>query len=88
MSAETGWQTDGTYVPCPVCGWEPEPDRGPGVLVRWPGTTHHRTCSRVPDLSPSPELLIKLREIEDAHRRAAASVHNYFIGGRRQDGDQ
>lgn len=72
------WTSDGTYAPCPDCGWTP-PHTGPGVPVHMPGTTHLRTCPRVPDLTPSPELVAALREIAECRRRAEDEARNVVI---------
>jgi len=75
-----GWQEDGTYVACPACGCEPKPHDGPGVPVHLPGTLHHRTCTTVPDLTPSAELLAQLAEIRACERRAWAWAQTAVIG--------
>lgn len=71
--------SDGTYAPCPDCGWEPPPHTGPGVPVHMPGTGHLRTCPRVPDLTPTPELVAALREIAECRRRAEDEARNVVI---------
>lgn len=77
---QSGWQPDGSYVPCPKCGYEPAPHSGPGTPVRMPGTIHHSTCPTVPDLRPSPELLAQLAEIRACERRAWAAAQTEVIG--------
>lgn len=87
MSA-TGWQPDGSYVPCVSCGWEPPPDpprrrNHPGEPVRMTGWTfHHAHCSTIP--RPTAEDERKQREWQDENRRrmarARAEARNYVIG--------
>ncbi len=80
MSA-TGWQPDGSYVPCPECRWEPEPDNGPGRAVRFPGTTHRGDCPTIPRMSREDERALhdKLDEMDRVRRRGAAEARNYVI---------
>ena len=82
MNDETGWQSDGSYVPCPDCKVEPRMYDGPGTAVHMPGTVHDADCPRVPHLSPEAEakLLADLREIDECRRRAWANARNYVIG--------
>lgn len=53
----TGWQADGTYVPCPECQWAPRAERKPPPVrpVQFPGTSHHADCPTVPRLSSDIE---------------------------------
>lgn len=84
MSAETGWQAGGSYVPCPECRWEPpvERNRRPGRAVQFPGTTHYADCPTIPRLSPEAQrrLQEQLDDIARCRRRAMASAHSYVIG--------
>lgn len=79
--SETGWQPDGSYMPCPACKWEPQPDDGPGRLVRFPGTTHSGDCPTIPRLSREQEreLQAKLREMDECRARAWVEARNYVI---------
>jgi hypothetical protein len=84
MASLTGWQEDGSYVPCPECNWTPPVPRNPppGVPVRMPGTTHHGDCPTVPRLTPEQErkLHADLAEMDRVRRRGAAEARNYVIG--------
>lgn len=83
-SGPTGWQPDGSYVPCPACRWEPKPERNPapGVPIRHPGTTHYGDCPTVPRLSPEDEreLRARLTEMDRVRRRGAAEAMFHVIG--------
>lgn len=73
MSADpTGWQDDGSYIPCPECKLEPVVYEGPGVPVRQPGTIHRSTCPTVPHLSPEAQerLRAKMADIARCEREA------------------
>jgi hypothetical protein len=81
----TGWQPDGSYVPCPECGWTPapEPRNSPGgEAVRMPGTTHHGDCPTVQILTPAERraLTERLIEMDRVRRRGAAEARNFVIG--------
>lgn len=79
----TGWQSDGTYLPCPACRWEPPTERlRPGAAYHFPGTTHHGDCPTIPRLSPAQqrELQAKLDEMDRVRRRGAAKARSYVIG--------
>ena len=80
----TGWQADGSYIPCPECGWEPPKMRHepPGVPVRLPGTTHHGDCPTVPRFSPEQERRLRddIAEMDRVRRRGAAEGRFYVIG--------
>lgn len=80
--SETGWQPDGSYVPCPSCDWTPAPDNRPGVAIHWPGTTHRNDCPTIPRLSPEAraELQRKLEDIARAHRDAWRAARDMWIG--------
>lgn len=84
MSAETGWQANGSYVPCPECRWAPAVERNPppGRPVQYPGTSHYGDCPTIPRLSPEAqrELQAALDEIARCRRRAMATAHTYVIG--------
>lgn len=86
MSGEgTGWQDDGSYVPCPECEWAPPIERNPPPgrrLGGQTGTYHDGDCPTVPHLSPEAqrELQAALDEISRCRRRAMASARNYVIG--------
>lgn len=87
MAKLTGWQKDGSYVPCEACGWEPAPvprrrNRLPGKAVHWPGTTHYGDCSTIPRLTAEDEAKLRadLDAIRECHRRAWAESRNYVIG--------
>lgn len=83
-ACKTGWQKDGSYVPCPECHWAPRVERNPlpGVAVHMPGTTHHGDCPTVPRLTPEDEARLRadLDAIAECHRRAWAESRNYVIG--------
>lgn len=78
----TGWQADGSYVPCPECKWRPPTWDGPGTPVRLAGTIHNGWCPTIPRLSPEAEreLRARLKEFDDCRRRAWAHARNYVIG--------
>lgn len=77
----TGWQDDGSYVPCPDCGWKPAPHKGPGIPVRQAGTTHNGDCPQFAWIAESErELAPVLEAMARARRRAAAEAANYVIG--------
>jgi hypothetical protein len=82
--APTGWQNDGSYVPCTECGWVPPVERNPppGVPIRMGGTVHYGDCPTVPRLSPSDALALRdrLAEMDRVRRRGAAEARNYVIG--------
>ena len=84
MSIQTGWQADGSYVPCPECRWAPAVERNPapGIPVRFPGTTHHGDCPTVQIMSRAEEaeLRDRLVEMDRVRRRGAAEAANYWIG--------
>ena len=83
-----GYQTDGSYVPCPECLWEPTPPTRreremPGVAIpvfpRSPGTaTHHGDCPKVPQIDQ--ETRDRLAEMDRVRRRGAAEARNFVIG--------
>lgn len=87
MSAEpTGWQDDGTYVPCPECKWAP-PAENPELAafstpLHWGGTTHHGSCPVIPRLSPEDERALhdRLAEMDRVRTRGAAEAMFYVIG--------
>lgn len=78
----TGWQADGSYVPCPECEYVPQAFDGPGIPLHIPGTIHKSTCPAVSRLSPTDEreLHDRLNEMDRVRRRGAAEVRNYVIG--------
>ncbi len=84
MSESTGWQPDGSYVPCPECEWTPAVERNspPGRPVHFPGTSHYGDCSTVPRLSPETQRQLQdaLDDIARCRRRAWATAHTYVIG--------
>lgn len=79
----TGWQADGSYVPCPECRWVPPVERNPppGRPVRL-GTSHYGDCPTVPRLSPESEKRLRedLREMDRCRARAWAAAQHYVIG--------
>jgi hypothetical protein len=81
--AVTGWQKDGSYIPCPECRWEPEKPRRPMIgtpLGRF-GTIHYGDCSTVPRLSREAEKELRetLDDIDRCQRDAWANARNYVI---------
>jgi hypothetical protein len=80
---ETGWQDDGSYVPCPECGYTPAPDNPdmPGVAIHIPGTIHESSCPKVPNLSPeaADKLREKLKEMDRVRARGWAEARNAWI---------
>ena len=81
---ELGWQLDGTFVPCPECGYTPapEPRRAPGIPVRLPGGVHHSDCPAVQIMTRAEQraLTEKLIEMDRVRRRGAAQAANFWIG--------
>lgn len=84
----TGWQADGSYVPCKECGWEPPPpprNPPPGVALdvfpRTPGTaTHHGDCPVVAlPKDVQRKLYDDLAEMDRVRRRGAAEAANFVI---------
>jgi hypothetical protein len=80
----TGWQRDGSYVPCPECRWEPrvERDPPPGFPIHLPSTTHHGDCPTIPRLTRAQErdLRDRLADMDRVRRRGAAEAAHYVIG--------
>lgn len=78
-----GWQPDGSYVPCQICGYEPKPYIGLGTPVgNTPGVTiHDRSCQTLPRLSPAAaeKLRADLAAIAEAERRAWIEMHDVVI---------
>jgi hypothetical protein len=44
--SKSGWQPDGSYIPCPECGAAPVTEHEAGADV--PAVTHRIDCSRLP----------------------------------------
>lgn len=84
QAPSTGWQKDGTYVPCQACKWEPPTERlfPASKALHFPGTTHHGDCPTIPHLTPEAEARLRedLAEMARCRRRAWANAHNYVIG--------
>ncbi len=86
---EIGWREDGSYVPCPQCGWTPPPendDGAPGqaisVMPKRPGVVGHRGRCPVVDLPPKAKQRIQeqIDESDRARRRAWEGAHDHVIG--------
>ncbi len=85
-AVDTGWQEDGSYVPCPECQWTPSPDPpGPGVPVyaipHRPGSSGHRSTCPTVALSPEAQQRVRTKfdEIDRARRIAWANARNCWI---------
>lgn len=83
--ADTGYQPDGSYIPCPECRYVPpvDEDEGPGCRISGQrGTIHESDCPTVPNLSQRDreELWERLREMDRCRGRAAVAARNYWVG--------
>ena len=81
----SGYQADGSYVPCPECRYVPPEDTSPSfavaipVMPRKPGVAIHRgDCPTVPQVSR--ETQDRLIEMDRVRRRGAAEARNFVIG--------
>jgi len=74
----TGWQVDGTYVPCKDCGYIPPPENTnlPGVAWRSDETWHFNNCPTVPQLSSESKDRLRrtLDEMDEKRREATAEM--------------
>ncbi len=82
---KTGWQRDGSYVPCEECHWTPypEPEGIPGFALRnLHETGHRKDCPTVPRFTADQErdLRERLDEMDRVRSRGAAEGRNFFIG--------
>lgn len=83
----TGYQPDGSYIPCPDCRYQPpsEEDIPFSVPLRAGFTTlHDADCPTggIPRGTPEEEreLREKLDEMDRVRRRGYASARNFILG--------